>query len=256
MTAITHAVVPLAATSAPGIPLTRLLRVEWRKSIDTRAARWLLVSTAVLSIVAVAVPLVRATDLAQTLPGYAATVSYAVTLLVPVISILTLTSEWSQRTVLTTFTQEPRRSRVLAAKLGAGFGLATIGGAVGFLVAAGGLQLSDALGRDVSWEISTKQLVGYALFVLLSSLMGMAFGAAIHNTAGAIVLYFALPTLMMIVGLAIRSLRDWVDTATTFIWLLRGEWSGHWAQIATSIAIWVVLPLAAGLIRTTRREVR
>ena len=255
MTAITHAVVPLAATSAPGIPLTRLLRVEWRKSIDTRAARWLLVSTAVLSIVAVAVPLVRA-DLAQTLPGYAATVSYAVTLLVPVISILTLTSEWSQRTVLTTFTQEPRRSRVLAAKLGAGLGLATIGGAVGFLVAAGGLQLSDALGRDVSWEISTKQLVGYTLFVLLSSLMGMAFGAAIHNTAGAIVLYFVLPTLMMIVGVAIRSLRDWVDTATTFVWLLRGEWSGHWAQIATSIAIWVVLPLAAGLIRTTRREVR
>jgi ABC-2 type transport system permease protein len=256
MTVITHAVAPLTIHPAAGIPFTRLLRVEWRKSIDTRAAQWLLISTVVLSIVAVAVPLVRAADLAQTLPDYAATVSYAVTLLVPVISILTLTSEWTQRTVLSTFTHEPRRGRVLAAKLCAGFGLATIGGAIGFLVAAGGLQLSYALGRGVSWDISTKELVGYALFVLLSSVMGMAFGAALHNTAGAIVLYFALPTLMMIAGMALRSLRDWIDTATTFIWILRGDWSGHSAQIATSVAIWVVLPLAVGLVRTMRREVR
>jgi hypothetical protein len=38
--------------------------------------------------------------------------------------------------------------------------------------------------------------------------------------------------------------------------LLNGEWSGHGAQIATSTALWIVLPLTLGLVPTQRREVR
>ena len=37
----------------------------------------------------------------------------------PVVAILMLTSEWSQRSAFTTFTQEPRRIRVVNAKLAA-----------------------------------------------------------------------------------------------------------------------------------------
>jgi hypothetical protein len=84
----------------------------------------------------------------------------------------------------------------------------------------------------------------------------MAFAAFLHNTAAAIVLYLALPTLMTIVSLALTSVRDWVDTARTFGWMLQGEWSGHAPQILTSIGIWVLLPLSAGLVRTLRREVK
>jgi len=244
-----------AAPTLAGIPFTRTLRVEWRKSIDTRAARWLLLSMLLLSAVAVAIPLVRADDAAQTLPAFAATVSLAVTLLLPVVSILTLTAEWSQRTVLTTFTQEPRRERVLGAKLCAGIALAAVGGIVGFVLAAGGLAISDLIGREVTWDIAAKEFAGYGLFVLLSSLMGMAFATLLHNTAAAIVLYFALPTLMTIVSMALNSVRDWVDTTKTFGWMLQGDWSGHVAQILTSLATWVLLPLLVGLARTLRREV-
>ena len=38
--------------------------------------------------------------------------------------------------------------------------------------------------------------------------------------------------------------------------MLYGQWVGHGAQIATSTLLWVVLPLAAGIARTQRREVR
>jgi hypothetical protein len=38
--------------------------------------------------------------------------------------------------------------------------------------------------------------------------------------------------------------------------VLNGERSGHGAQIATSTALWIVLPLTLGLVRTLRREVR
>ena len=139
----------VASTShlGPGIPFTRSLRVEWRKSIDTRAARWLLASVVAVSVIAAIVPIATPHSSAQDLSNYLAIVAIGVTLLLPVVSILTLTSEWSQRTVLTTFTQDPRRDRVLAAKLAVGLGLAAIGGLAGLVIASAGLQVSDALGR-------------------------------------------------------------------------------------------------------------
>jgi ABC-2 type transport system permease protein len=246
----------VASTSGlgPGIPFTRSLRVEWRKSLDTRAARWLLASVVAVSVIAAIVPIATPHSSAQDLANYLAIMAIGVTLLLPVVSILTLTSEWSQRTVLTTFTQDPRRDRVVAAKLAVGLGLAAIGGLAGLAMAGVGLQVSDALGRTVSWHIDSSELIGYAVFVLLSSLMGMAFGALLHNTAAAIAAYFAIPTLITLVAVPFAAIREWVDTATTSDWILHGQWSGHTAQILTSIAIWVALPLLAGLGRTLRRD--
>ena len=238
----------------PGIPFTRSLRVEWRKSLDTRAARWLLSSVVALAVIAAIVPIATPHSSDQDLANYLAIMAIGVTLLLPVVSLLTLTSEWSQRTVLTTFTQDPRRNRVLAAKLAAGLGLAAIGALAGLAIATVGLHVSDLLGRPVSWNPETSQLVGYAVFVLLSSLMGMAFGALLHNTAAAIAAYFAIPTLITLVAVPLAPIREWVDTTTTSNWILHGEWSGHTAQIATSIGIWVALPLLVGLSRTLRRD--
>ena len=55
----------VASTShlGPGIPFTRSLRVEWRKSIDTRAARWLLASVVAVSVIAAIVPIATPTQL-------------------------------------------------------------------------------------------------------------------------------------------------------------------------------------------------
>jgi len=112
---MTTATSTVAASSAlgPGIPFSRSLRVEWRKSVDTRAARWLLAAVAAVAVIAAVVPIATPHSSDQDLPNYLAIVAIGVTLLLPVVSILTLTSEWSQRTVLTTFTQDPRRDRVL-----------------------------------------------------------------------------------------------------------------------------------------------
>lgn len=243
------------ATVGP-IPFSTSVQVERRKSVDTRAARWLLLSVACMALVAALIPLVRPDDVTQDFTNYLRTVALGVTFLLPVVSILTITAEWSQRIVLTTFTQQPRRERVLAAKVIAGLELALAGAFVGVAVAATCLQVSSALGRDVSWHIATGAVAGYVLFVLINSLMGMAFGALFHNTAVAIVVFLGLPTLMTLIALPLDSAGDWVDPTTTFGWILRGEWAGHGSQIATSLAIWIAVPMAAGLARTLRREVQ
>ena len=75
-------------------------------------------------------PLLAPSSIDQTYTSYLGFAAIGLTILLPVVSILTLTSEWSQRTALTTFTQEPRRMRVINAKIAVSLMLAGAGGRV------------------------------------------------------------------------------------------------------------------------------
>src|SRR5262245_49043990 len=263
MTAVTdRPVAPAAAagsTASPNvrpIPFARLLRVEWRKSTDTRAARWLLVLVAALTAGVLAVPLaVRSID--QTYSGYVGIASLVLTILLPVVTILSATAEWSQRTAAVTFTLEPRRMRVLLAKLTCALLLSSMGAAFLFGVSAAGLAGSSLLGRDVVWSLGWETVAGTAVYVVLNLAMALAFGFLLQNSAASIVLYYLLPMVWGVLGAfsVFRQAGEWLNPATTFGYLQGGQWNGHWAEIAVSFGLWILLPLAAGVIRTVRREV-
>lgn len=246
---------PSPAGSFAAIPFSTLLRVEWGKATDTRAARWLLAAVAASTVGLMLAP-VLSRSIDQTYTSYLGFAGIGVTILLPVVSILTLTSEWNQRTVLTTFTQEPRRTRVINAKMAVTLLLAGGGAVFGGLVTAGGLGVAAASGRSIEADLNLGVVVGYLLLVLLNVLTGVAFGALLHSSAAAIVLYFALPVAFGLLGKAIRSVGQWVDTSTTFTWVLNGEWSGHTPQILVTVVIWVAAPIAIGLVRTVRREIK
>ena len=246
---------PPPVATFPGIPFSRLVRVEWGKATDTRAARWLLALVAASTNRLVSAPVLASTDIDQTYTSYLGFAALALSILLPVVSILTMTSEWSQRTALTTFTQEPRRIRVINAKVTVSLLLAGGAAVFGGLVTAAGLGVAAASGRELDANLNGKVVVGYLLFVLLNVLTGVVFGALLHNPAAAIVLYVALPTAFALLGRALKSVAEWIDTSTTFTWLLQGQWSGHTPQILFSVALWVAVPLAAGLARTVRREI-
>ena len=250
-----HALPPDVAVLA-GIPFARLVRVEWDKATGTRAARWLLAATGASTIALMLVPLLATDRVDQTDAKYLGFTAIGVTILLPVLSILTLTGEWSQRTAMTTFTQESRRWRVVKAKLGVSVGLALVGAAFGALVTAACLATAAALDRDVESNLSALVVVGYLLFVLLNVMTGVVFGLLLQNSASAVALYFALPIVSGLLSQALPSSAvQWVDTTTTFDWVLYGQWSGHTPQIAFSVVLWILAPLGAGLVRTLRREV-
>lgn len=248
--------VPVLPALPPSIPFSRLLRVEWRKSIDTRAARWLLLVIGLVSAGLMAIPIVQAEDNDQTLSGYLTNAAYGVAILLPIVAILTLTTEWSQRTVLSTFTAEPRRGRVLGAKLVAGMILALLGSAWAYAIAFAGLAVSGALGRDVSWTTDAGSVVGVTCFVTISVAIAMGFAALIQNTPAAIVAYFVLPTVVSMIALALKDVRNWFDSEITLEWILESSYRGNLGPILTTLALWVALPLAAGAARTIRREVK
>jgi hypothetical protein len=106
--------------------------------------------------------------------------------------ILAMTAEWSQRTAMSTFTLEPRRGRVLTAKIVTGLGVSLLGACFALAVSELVVVAARAAGRDIASGWSWPQFAGSVVFILLTGATGIAVGALLHNTAAAIVTYFAL----------------------------------------------------------------
>ena len=245
-----------AAPSAPGpIPFSRLVRVEWAKATDTRAARWLLALVGLSTVAMMLVPVLVPRSFDQTYASYLRVAAFGLTILLPVVAILLFTGEWSQRSVMTTFTQEPRRVRVLNAKLAVSMMLSGGGAVFGGAVTAAGLGLAATSGRALEANLTVGAITGYLLFVLLNVLAGVALGALLQSSAPAIAACFALPASFALLGTASTLLSEWIDTSKPWTWVLENDWAGHVPQISFSFAFWVAVPFAAGVVRTIRRDV-
>jgi ABC-2 type transport system permease protein len=237
--------------------LTRLTRVELRKMVDTRSGFWLLLAVvAVMLLVVVVVQLAGKEQdriLSEILSGAVQTGAY----LLPVVGILLVTAEWGQRTALVSFALVPRRGRVVLAKILAGVALALAAFLVALVLSAIGVAVSPP-DVDDTWSLPLALIGQDALFAVLAMLMGIAFGTACLSSAPAIVLYFALPIAIGALGAisALTGTIDWIETgalAPLTEEIVSGE---DWAQILTSTLLWTALPLAFGLWRIRRNEVK
>jgi len=242
-----------------GIPFLRLCRVELRKQLDTRAGVWLLIAVALVNCGFIALTLFTAEATALTWTTLSQSASLGQLLLLPLIGVMAATSEWSARTALTTFTLEPRRTRVNLAKLASAGALGLIVMAVTFAVSA----LLNLVGivwldGDGSWALDWGILAGSGLALVLLVWQGVAFGLAFLSTPVAIVAYLALPTVWTVLTLTIGSLRgpaEWLDVNQTLSVLMMGAMTADdWPRLAVSLVVWLAVPLAFGLWRTARRE--
>jgi ABC-2 type transport system permease protein len=242
------------------VPLTRLIIVEGRKQLDTRAGRWLLITIAVATAIVLAVLLFMNGGKHSFRELLLATVTPQA-LLLPIVGILAVTSEWSQRAALVTFTLEPRRGRVAAAKTISALLVAVLALAAAVTLAALAHVGSIAFrGAQAGWSVPTPVLAGFALMLLLGVAQGLGFGMLLLNTPAAIVSYLVLPTVWSVLGGMVASLKTaagWLDLTTTMQPLLEGSMTGNqWLRLGTATAVWVLLPLAAGVWRIIRSEVK
>src|SRR6478609_4964169 len=99
-------------------PFHRLVRVELRKSYDTRAGFWLLASIALIVLAAeiIVLSIVTVQNEAIAFGDFIGVAAFLTSFLLPVLGIMVLTTEWSQRSAMVTFALEPRRPLVIAAK--------------------------------------------------------------------------------------------------------------------------------------------
>ena len=183
----------------------------------------------------------------------------------PIVVIMLVTSESSQRNGLVTFTLEPRRSRIVVAKFLAGIVLALGVMVLAVVLALLGTLLGIVTGSDPSWSLDGG-LVFNALFLstLIGIFVGFALSMLIMNTAGAIVAYFAytliLPTAVGILSVLsdrFEEVAPWIEFNTAQTPLISSPYSPtgeEWAQIATSGFIWLIIPLVLGIWRLMRIE--
>ncbi|MDG4775063.1 ABC transporter permease [Solwaraspora sp. WMMD792] len=237
----------------------RLILVELRKMLDTRAGAWLLGAIGLSTAAIVAVLVLFADPAEQTFGTFFVLASLPVAFLLPVLGVMLVTTEWSQRTALTTFALEPVRRRVLAAKLVAALVAAIASVPASLAAAAAGTAVAAATGGTGGWRIEAA-LIGYAaLFQVINVVMGLAFGMLLLNTPVAIVLLLLLPTAWTVLGGVVERLRpvaQWLDLSLTTEPLLSPDvTAGQWARLATSVAVWVLLPLVAGMLRIERRDI-
>jgi ABC-2 type transport system permease protein len=247
--------------SFPTPSIGRLVLVELRKMTDTRSGRWLLIVAVLIALVIAVVRGLTGSEEERTLVSAFQLALFPFGVLLPVIGILTATSEWSQRTALTTYALVPKRGRIGAAKLVAAVLLAFAAFFVCLLMGAiGNVVAMTAGGAEGSWSISGSELFQALVFSELNLLMGIGFGLLLMSPALAIVTFFALPTVFSIVGELISGLDEvwaWIDSSTTWSPLAEGDASGDdWGKIVVSALVWIAIPIALGMIRTNRREAK
>jgi hypothetical protein len=227
--------------------LGRLVAVELRKMVDTRAGFWMQVATVALTVVVVSVRSVVGDAADHTFASVLDAGVFPAAVLLPVAGVLLVTSEWSQRTGMITFALVPVRSRVLGAKLVASLVLALGMLAMTVAVVAAGVLVASP-GVEGTWSDVAPLIGQTAVYLGGGMLTGVAFGMVLLASAPAIVALFALSLF--------ADAAPWLDTRLALGPMPQEVMSAtQWAHAGTALALWMLLPLLIGTWRITRREV-
>lgn len=146
-------------TGSAGIPVSRLTRVELRKLVDTRSGAWLLAAITATTLAAIVIYLFAADSQALTFEAFVNVTATPQGLLLPVLGIMAVTTEWTQRTALVTHALEPNRARVTFAKCVATLllGILRVGLALG-IAAVANMIGAGMLDGDGSWSYGAEGL--------------------------------------------------------------------------------------------------
>ena len=252
-------------TGHHGIPLSRIITTELRKMFDTRSGFWLMASIGILALLATASVILFARNDEMTYSSFTAAIGIPMTLVLPIIAILSVTGEWSQRSGLTTFTLVPHRGRVITAKAIACVGVAVVTIPLAFGIGALGNVVGTAItGVDPVWDVTLTNLLNLVLVNVLGLLVGFMLGVVIRSSAGALVAYFIyqflLPTLALLLAVSqdwFRDLQPWVDFDFAQGPLFDGALTAQQGtQLGVTGVVWLVIPLTVGLWFVLRAEVK
>jgi len=265
----------VAATTAPEapaarrvvrpIPMTRLVGVELRKMFDTRAGFWLMASVGIVSVLATAAVIIWAPDEAITQNTFSTAIGMPLSVVLPIIAILSVTGEYSQRTGLTTYTLVPWRGRVMSAKVVSTLLVGVAAMVLALAVGALGNVVGSAItGLDAVWDVSLAQFGNIVLANVLGMLMGFMLGVLFRSSAGAIVGYFVYSLVLPVAFGALaafqgwfRDLQPWVDVNFAVTRLYDQTMTAeYWQQLGVATLVWLWIPLAIGLRAILRAEVK
>lgn len=258
----------MQASATPSVSFHRWVYLELRKSVDTLSGFWLLAAIAVFLVIVegffLVVGLFDTSGFTFTI--FTSPMAYVLQPLLATLAIMLVTSEWGQRTAMVTFALEPRRTRVLAAKLVAALALTAAFIVVLLLIATicSGI-LAATSGGELEWDLGVGDVIGLMLFLGIAVMIGFGLATLILNTPAAIgafpIVAYAIPSGLGLVGLF------WSDfapvgrylnlqTATNPVLTWSVDTGSDWGHLAVALLVWMVIPLGLGTMRLLRAEVK
>ena len=261
--------VPLVETRPKPVTLGRVVAVEFRKFFHTASLRMLMCACLVLMVaMAIGLGLGYTTifqDVESGQPVYvpwlavATVIRLLVQLVFPALIIVPVASEWTTRSVMTTFTLVPQRGLVVRAKAI----VATVVTLVGYGLIAGMAllttwvaRLANGIPMDGMWadwgEVGCEFTVWF-----LTMASAFALALLVHNSALSIAVVIGAPMVLQIVsqlGESLMKVTEWLNLQTSAALAFQGDdATGVW-KLVVATSFWVVLPLVLGALRTLRRE--
>jgi ABC-type transport system involved in multi-copper enzyme maturation permease subunit len=250
------------------VPFGRLVMVELRKSYDTRAGFWLLLSIGgvVGLFLAIATIITVVQDEPVRYVDFVAIAAYITGILLPILGIMLVTSEWSQRSAMVTFSLEPRRVNVVLAKMVVGVLLTALTLVAALVIGLVCTTVCEVANPDLTtWEVGADELAGFAVTQTLAMLGGFAIATLLLNTPASIVVFFVYRFVIPIVFGIAGALMDWFEDVRVWIDFQSAmspiyDWSlstgEEWGHFVVSGILWLGLPIGIGLWRILRAEVK
>lgn len=239
----------------------RLLRSEWIKLWSTRTT-WSMIGIGLLIeglFAGLYVGLVSVSDLGD--PEQVATGTGLLMVMMLVLGVLIVTTEFRHGTSSSTFFASPARYPVLAAKLGVALGVGLLAG-LAFVLVNGGLAiplLSSRLDHLPPTSEFVRIYAGVAISMALICAFGLGVGAIVRNQVGAIIaaiaFFFILSPLPELLP---GSIGDYFPAqAIGSLHGLRKETEDGLSQVAGGLvlAAWSLGLVAVGTAIVCRRDV-
>lgn len=174
------------------------------------------------------------------------------------------TTEFAQQTVQPSYLAEPRRARVLLSKailVGAlSFGVGSVGAATALVTAS---LVSGAAGMpfEVTGAFAAQLITGSAVYLLTISVIGLAIGALVRSTVGAIITGLVLLSILpLILGAApfapVRDAAGYLPSTAGLVFLQEQVPEGFvqpWFGLCIAAA-WAAALIALAAIVTRRTD--
>jgi hypothetical protein len=246
-----------AAATGSGVTFAHVLRSEWTKLWSLRSTRWALaVSFVAMTGLGIVISAVQMAHWKQMSPQDRATFDavdvsiggwHIAQLSIGVLGALLITGEYSTGQIRSTFAAVPRRLPVLWAKAlvyGAiTLALMLVASFAAFLVSQPILR-----GHHVQTSLSSphvlRAVVGCALFLTVTGLLGLSLGALVRNTAGGIATFAGL--MFVLPGITAILPNSWGDSIDPYLPLSAGTDILTVHPDPASLAAWTGFALYAG----------
>ena len=242
-----------------GSPVTqrRVVRSEWTKLWSLRSTRWsLLVSAVAMTGLGILISGVQMAHWNQMSADDRATFNpvdvslggwHLAQLAIAVLGVLLITGEYSTGQIRSTFAAVPRRLPVLWAKV-AVYGAVTLvlmlaASFVAFLVSQP-ILAQHHVDTSLSSPHVLRAVVGAALFLTATGLLGVSIGALVRNTAGGIAVFAGI--MFVLPGISAILPNSWGDSLNPYLPLNAGSAIINVQHDPSALAPWSGFALFAG----------